>query len=421
MKSRLRIVVTGLIAQHPTLGGLTWHYLNYVLGLARLGHDVYYLEDSGQWPYTTDGGESGDEWIARDAGANVDYLQSVLSRFGLGERWAYRFPTRPQWFGLSDKRRGEVISSADLLINVSGSLEHPGNYRNAGRLAYVDTDPVFTQIKIERGETDFASRVAAHDVHFTFGESLREPFAGYDWLPTRQPVALDEWSAPEAARPTFTTVMNWTSYEPIVYESKTYGQKDAEFIKFLDLPARVAPLKLEVALSNIEHVNWATENIEMPPSARDLIANNPSLTPRELLAASGWNVVNAAEVCGNLDLYRDYVRGSMAEWSIAKHGYMVGRPGWFSDRSACFLAAGRPVVVENTGIDSVLPLGRGILAFDTAPEAVEAIREVAADTVMHGSAARDIAHEYFDSGVVLTSLLDRAANAPGAIANANAG
>lgn len=407
------------MAQHPTLGGLTWHYLNYVLGLAKLGHEVYYLEDSGQWPYTTDGGKSGNEWIAPDASANVDYLQSVLGRFGLGERWAYRFPTKSQWFGLSDARRTEVLGSADLLINVSGSLEHPGNYAQAGRLVYVDTDPVFTQIKIERGETDFAARVAAHDVHFTFGECLKEPLAGYDWLPTRQPVVLDEWSSSEAARPTFATVMNWTSYEPLTYGSRTYGQKDAEFLKFLDLPGRVAPLQLEVALSKIEHVNWATENIEMPPSARDLIDNNPSLTPRELLAASGWKVVNAAEVCGDLDLYRNYIRGSMAEWSVAKHGYMVGRPGWFSDRSACFLAAGRPVVVENTGIDSVLPLGRGILAFDTATEAVEAIREVAADPVMHGSAAKDIAREYFDSGPVLTWLLDRAGTAAGAIANAN--
>ncbi len=421
MTSRLRIVVTGLMAQHPTLGGLTWHYLNYVLGLARLGHDVYYLEDSGQWPYTTDGGKSGDEWIAPDAYANVDYLHAVLSRFGLGDRWAYRFPTKPQWFGLSGARRAEVLGSADLLINVSGSLEHPVNYRQVRRLVYVDTDPVFTQIKIERGEADFAARVAAHDVHFTFGERLAEPLAGYDWLPTRQPVVLDEWSSSEVARPTFATVMNWTSYEPLVYGTKTYGQKDAEFMKFLDLPARVAPLELEVALSKIEHVNWATENIEMPSSVRDLIHNNPSLTPRELLAASGWNVANAAEVCGDLDLYRDYIRGSMAEWSVAKHGYMVGRPGWFSDRSACFLAAGRPVVVENTGIDSVVPLGRGVIAFDSTMGAVDAIREVAADPVMHGNAARDIAREYFDSGLVLTSLLDRAANAPRAIANANAG
>src|SRR3990172_13189104 len=129
MTSKLRIIVTGLIAQHPLLGGITWHYLHYVLGLVRLGHDIYYIEDSGQWPYRFKGGESRDDWIAYDCAGNVDYLARVMSRFGLGNKWAYRFPIKPRWFGLGHAERRAVLASADLLINVSGTLKRPLDYR----------------------------------------------------------------------------------------------------------------------------------------------------------------------------------------------------------------------------------------------------------------------------------------------------
>src|SRR5437867_10873649 len=144
--SRLRIIVTGLIAQHPLLAGVTWDYLQYVLGLQRLGHDVYYFEDSGQWPYTPDGGASGSDWIAYDCAPNVEHLAQVMSRFGLADRWAYHFPIKPRWFGLpSGKRRG-VIESADLLINVSGTLRRPADYRRVPRPGYTDSAPLLTQI-----------------------------------------------------------------------------------------------------------------------------------------------------------------------------------------------------------------------------------------------------------------------------------
>lgn len=408
----MRIVVTGLIAQHPALGGLTWHYLHYLIGLARAGHDVYYLEDSGQWPYTTDGGVTGDQWIAEDCRANLDYLRSVLDRFGLSDKWAYHFPTKPQWFGLSDTRRTEIIASADMLLNVSGSLEHPDRYLPSGRKVYLDTDPVFTQVRLERGEADFIPRVRAHDVHFTFGERITEAQAGYNWLPTRQPVVLSEWADSGAARNTFTTVMNWTSYEPLRHGGRSYGQKDAEFLRFLDLPARVAPLNLEIALSKIAHVDWATLGDDLPAPVRDLMRRRPDASPHQLLAAAGWAVADATEVCRDFEAYRGYVKASVAEWSIAKHGYVVGQPGWFSDRSACYLAAGRPVVLQNTGFDSVLPVGRGIIAFETIDEAVDGMREVSANPVAHSRAAREIAEQYFDSTKVLTSLIERAFSAP---------
>jgi hypothetical protein len=195
VKSSLRIIVTGLIAQHPLLGGITWHYLQYVLGFARLGHDVYYFEDSGEFPYNVDGGASGNDWIAQDASYNVGYLAKVMSRFGLEERWAYQFALRTKWHGLGDRKRLEIVDSADLLVNVSGSLEHPDAYRRIPHLLYIDTDPVITQIKIAQGDALFVPRVNAHDIHFSFGEKVSESGldAGHMWRPTRQPILLSEW------------------------------------------------------------------------------------------------------------------------------------------------------------------------------------------------------------------------------------
>src|SRR3990170_8313682 len=214
MTSRLRVIVTGLIAQYP-LGGVTLDYLQYVLGLARLGHDVYYIEDTGRWPYNPI-----EDGLTDDPSYSVRVLAGVMSRFGLVERWAYRFPRTGQWFGLSDAKRTVAIRSADLLINVSGTVERPEDYRAARRLAYIDTDPVFTQVKIARGQWDLRRNVDAHDVHFSFGERLAGavPDTGHRWRPTRQPVALAQWRTDMPRRDVFTTVMNWTSYNPVEFQ-----------------------------------------------------------------------------------------------------------------------------------------------------------------------------------------------------------
>ena len=165
---RLKIIVTGLIAQYP-LGGVTWDYIQYVLGLKQLGHDVYYIEDTGQWPYNPlEGG------IAKDCGFNVEYLATVMERFGLGDRWAYCFPWESLWFGMADAKRDDLLQTAEVLINVSGTLALPENYRHIPRLVYIDTDPVFTQVKLARGQDDFRRMVERHDVHFSFGEHLSE-------------------------------------------------------------------------------------------------------------------------------------------------------------------------------------------------------------------------------------------------------
>ena len=175
--SRLRVIVTGLIAQYP-LGGVTWDYVQYAVGLAKLGHDVFYVEDTGQWPYSP-----AEDGLTDDPSYNVGVLANVMERFGLGQRWAYRFPRTGEWFGLDDTRRNEVIRSADLLINVSGTVARPEEYRAAQRLAYIDTDPVFTQVKIARGQTDLRRAVDQHDTHFSFGERIAafEPSTGHTW------------------------------------------------------------------------------------------------------------------------------------------------------------------------------------------------------------------------------------------------
>jgi len=392
------------------MGGVAWDYVQYVIGLRLLGHDVYYFEDSGEWPYNLDGGETGNDWVARTPCKNLEHLSRIMKRFGLEERWAYRFPTENTWHGISDLKRREVLATADLLINVSGTIEHPDHYRSVPRMAYIDSDPLFTQVKHLQKAPEFSSRVDVHDVHYSFGESFSDamPVTGHHWLPTRHPMVLDEWPANAPFREVYSTVMNWTSYKPIVHNGRSYGQKDVEFRKFLHLPEKVAPAKLEVALANTEHVNWQADTSGFPDDVKSILNEDPAMSPRDLLRRTGWHVVDPEIRCCGLDEYRDYIVSSKAEWSVAKNGYVQGRPGWFSCRSSCYLAAGRPVVVQDTGFTSVIPTGVGVLAFSDFDEAVEGIREVEANYARHSRAAREIADAYFDSTHVLTSLVERA-------------
>ncbi len=395
---QLKVVVTGLIAQHPTLGGITWHYLQYVLGLARLGHDVFYFEDSGEGPYNTDGGATGSDYVAKTCSQNLAHLADTATRFGFEERWAYHCAVDEQWFGLSDMQRRAVLNDADLLINVSGTLADPNPYRKIPRLAYIDTDPVVTQAKIAaRGI--FRGRVDTHDIHFSFGESLGDevPQTGHLWHPTRQPIVLSEWDPIESRSDAYTTVMNWTSYEPLVHRGVSLGQKDVEFRKFLDLPSAVAPVRLKIALGGTRHRKWETAD-----------SGGADLDPVNLLDDAGWGVLDADVVCRDADRYREFIRSSRAEWSVAKNAYVQGQPGWFSERSACYLASGRPVVIQDTGFAGILPVGQGIVPFTDFPTAVAAVASVEEDYANHCDAARSLAERYFDSDRVLAQLVNEA-------------
>ncbi len=380
--SSLRIIVTGLIAQYP-LGGVAWDYLQYVVGLARLGHDVYYIEDTGQWPYNPQ--EAG---TTKSCEYNVNHLRDTLGRFGLEDRFAYCFPWGPTWYGLPDEKRCDVIASADLVVNVSGVLCQPDKYRAAKRMAYIDSDPMFTQLKMARGQHDLKKAVDLHDVHFTFGECRSDlvPDTGHTWQPTRQPILLDQWSPREPARDVYTTIMNWTSYKDIEFDGKSYGQKDREMKAMLDLPGKVRPINLELAIA----------------------AGKTRRPPKKMLEQRGWGVVDPDLVCGDVDAYRNYIQTSRGEWSVAKHGYVAGKTGWFSCRSACYLASGRPVVVQDTGFSSVLPIGEGVLTFNTVNEAADALREVEANYQTHSRAARGFAEDYFAADKVLSDMVERA-------------
>jgi hypothetical protein len=412
---RLRIVVTGLIAQHPWLGGVAWDYAQYAAGLHRLGHDVYYVEDSGEWPYTRNGGPTGNDWIAHDCTPNVAHLANVMERFGMTDRWAYRFPIKPRWFGMAHAKRREILRSADLLVNVSGSLKRPSDYRAVRRLAYIDSDPVFTQIKLALplGHLKFQKRVSAHDVHFSFGEPSPGALAAtpYTWRSTRQPILLSDWSSPPEARPTYTTIMSWASYRPVRYRGQRYGQKDVEFRRFIRLPAQAPDVSFEVALNSTNHAVWETNGAPDQSGSAGSDCRPRYLPAADLMAIAGWNVIDAGATCSDLDGYRSYIQRSRAEWSIAKQGYVKGRSAWFSCRSACYLAAGRPVVVQDTGFSRVIPTGIGVLAFNTLEEATAAVAEVESRYDRHARAAREIAATYFDSDKVLVDLVEQAMTA----------
>ena len=404
----MRIIVTGLIAQHYTLAGVGWDYIQYCIGLMRLGHDVYYFEDSGEWPYNLNGGINGDDWVEKDCYKNITYLKTLFDRYGLNDRWAYFFPLRNEWFGMNDSKRNEVLHTADMLINVSGTLEKPEKYECVKKLIYIDSDPGFTQVKLKLNQKDFAKRIAAHHCHFSFGESL-PPFLKddqYNWKPTRTPIVLSEWETKKDHNRRYTTIMNWTSYKPLVFEGKSFHQKDIEFIRFIELKRKLKNINLEVALSRLQHKNWQSS---LPDHVAGLHEQDIRFSsPADLLSYYGWNVVDPAEKCNDMDAYRDYISCSKAEWSVAKGGYAISKPGWFSCRSACYLAAGRPVIVQDTGFSQVLPEGEGILGFNTLNEAQEKIEEVEAHYTLHAKRAREIADEYFDASKVLQQLIDNA-------------
>jgi len=378
----VRILVTGLLGQYP-LGGVTWDYMQYVLGFERLGHEVYYFEDTGQWPY-----QPNERGLGADPSYTVDYLARLMRRFGLEDRWAYCYPWQSQWFGLDAARRREVIDGAELTINVSGTLARPERYRGRGRLVYLDSDPVFTQVKLARGQDDFRRLVDAHDVCLSFGECMgaEVPQTGHVWLATRQPIVLSEWEPVAARRDVWTTVLTWASYNPVEFEGVVYGQKDVELARFEDLPRLAAPSRFELAVSRGKRTKL----------------------PDDLLRHKGWGLVDPAEVSADIDAYRDYVRTSFGEWSVAKNGYVRGQSGWFSCRSACYLAAARPVVVQETGFSKVLPVGDGLLSFRSVEQAVDCVRRVAADWEHHSLAARALAEQFFDSDRVLTELIEAA-------------
>lgn len=378
---RLRIIVTGLIGTIP-LAGLAVHYLQYVLGLKQLGHEVLYLEDAGSWYY-----DPRTDAMVDDVQVPLTQLHAVLDAHGLLHSWRF-VDHQGTAFGCTEVEFSEFLESADLLINVTGAGMIREEYLGIPRRVYVDTDPGYIQFRVAQGSQRDREHLLRHTDHFTFGcnigkENCHVPSGGFHWRPTVQPIVLSLWpSTPPSpeARP-FTTVMKWKTYAPESHDGTTLGMKDLEFERYLDLPA-VTGQPLELAMAG------------------------PA--PLDQLVRRGWRIESGPRISASIGQYRSYLQQSRGEWSVAKNGYVVTRSGWFSERSACYLASGRPVVVQQTGFSDWLPAVGGVVPFDTPEEAASAIRAVNQQYRDHCRIAREIAEQYFDSAQVLTRLVDDA-------------
>jgi len=379
----VRAVVTGMIATFP-VGGVAWDYGQYALGLERLGFDVYYLEDSDLEPSPPSRSEPGDhaEYAARFLERSLRALSPALA-----ERWHLRLPDG-RTYGMDGSTTAEVVASADVLVNVSGACMLREPYRACRRKVLVDTDPGFNQfVKFPRTHDDECG-YRAHDVFATYATALgdadcRLPAHGLEWHPTRPPVVLDLWE-PRPPGETWTTVMSWGEnyMRPIEHDGRRYGGKEPELRRMEELPERT-DARLELAVGGID-------------------------APRERWRTRGWSVRDAHAVTQTADGYRRYVESSRGELSVAKNVYVDTRSGWFSCRSVCYLAAGRPVVVQDTGFTRRLPHGEGVLAFSDLDGAAAALAAVERDYEAHAEAARAVAAQAFDAQLVLGELLEQA-------------
>jgi hypothetical protein len=381
--SRLRIAVLGYVIRGPLAGFASYH-LQYLIGLAELGHDVYFFEDSDDYPSCYDPAR---DVTDTDPGYGLRFAQRAFDWAGLGHRWAYYDAHASRWHGPSADRALEICAGSDLVLNVGGLTPMRPWFLEIGARALVDLDPVFTQIR-HLTDPDARGRALEHTGFFTVGENVGRaraagPTDGLPWQPTRQPVVLDRWPVTTPpAEGKFTTVMLWDSYSAREFGGQRYGMKSDSFSDFVDLPARVGPV-LEVAVGSAS-------------------------APLDLLRRKGWAVRDSRQPTRDQWTYQDYIQRSKAEFSVAKHGYVVSRSGWFSDRSVAYLASGRPTLVQETGFSDWLAAGRGVVPFSTPEEAARGIEEIQGRYRLHGQAAREIAEAYFDARKVLPPLVEAA-------------
>lgn len=379
------LVLLGSMTKMP-VAGVVWQTMHYILGFERLGYDVYYVEAHARTPSMLLRSQEDDSGVLGAAA-----VAGVMGRFGRANRWAYQaFQDDGAVFGLSASGLAAVFDRAELVVNLhGGTMPRPEHYAN-DRLIYLGTDPVQLELELASTDEEAIAFLEPHSAFFTFAESFGQPDCllptndRFDLQPTRQPVVLDLWRAVHDPRPPLTTVANWRQHcREIEWDGDTYHwSKHLEFLKFVDLPERTnQPLELALA-------NCGPED-------------------RELLRSHGWSVRDALSFSSDADEYRDYILGSRGEFTVAKDQNLRFRTGWFSDRSATYLAAGRPVVTQDTGFGSALPTGNGLFAWATTDEALAAFDAIDSDYPRQSRAAREIAREYFDATVVLGSLLER--------------
>jgi hypothetical protein len=368
----MRILFAGIIARYP-FGGVTWCSLMYLLGLRSLGHEVFYIEDTGECVY-----DPVQNTIATDPTYGTTYIHDALEPFGLGDRWAF-VNYDGSYHGATAEAVREYAASADLFINLSGgSWFWRDEYLRIPRKVFVDSDPAFTQLAIAKAEPWYVEFFQRFDRLFTFGANIGTaaspiPVGSFTWHKTWQPMTIDDWRTRDAPRDRFTTVMTWQ----IESFTDVGGNKDQEFVKFIELPART-PQRFELAING----------------------------PQKLLRQYGWDTVDAMHVSRTPWGYRDFIHSSKAEFGVAKQTYVANRSGWFSDRTECYLASGRPALVQDTGWTAHLPSGDGLLAFSTMEEAIAGIDRINSDYDRHAARAAEIAREHFDAKIVLPKLLE---------------
>jgi hypothetical protein len=384
-----RIIVMGFMGSMP-IAGVIWQHIHYIVGLQRLRHDVYYIEDSARLPYNPETFEVTDEF---------DYAAKVLGRlageFDFKNRWAYcaRYLAANPTTGLSLKKIRRLYREADAILNVCGTQEFNDDLLVSDRILYIESDPGVEQIKIDKKVKSTIEYLRRHRALFTFGEnvgtkSFPVPTHGFKWLPTRQPIVTDFWRTkrfPSRAA-VFTTVANWSTsgLKDISWHGRKYlWSKSREFLRFISAPKK-ADETFEMA-TNIEHT-----------------------ATRKEFERNRWRLCCPLQMSVDYWLYRDYIQRSKGEFTVAKDQYVRLNSGWFSDRSACYLAAGRPVVTQETGFTNLYGGKAGLLSFQSLDEIKDAVMAINREYEKHSRAACDIAREFFEAEKVVKSILDRA-------------
>ncbi|MDA8377761.1 MAG: hypothetical protein M0Z50_12050 [Planctomycetia bacterium] len=383
-KSKTKIIVFGILFWYP-LAGVTYQFLHFMLGLRKLGFDPYYIEDSARWIYNPDLRDS-----SPDAAPNIKAVAPILEMHGLADRWAFRGHYEGgKCYGMNETQIAELYRTADVMINVTGAQELREEHLHCPVRVYLETDPVVSQIQIAQGRQDTIAALDMFTHHFTYGENLgcpdcRLPTVRYHWRPTRQPVLLDLWEPlPPQADAAFNTIATWKNTgRDIIFQGEAfYWSKDREFLKFIDLPQR--------------------------RDAAFELATGVDAETAALLKWNKWQVADPVHISRDMRRYNQYIRQSRGEFSVAKDQNIRLRSGWFSDRSACYLAAGRPVMNQETGFSHHLPIGRGLFSFQTMDDILNAVDAIESDYVGHCRAAREIAEEYFAAEKVLGDIMDQ--------------
>jgi hypothetical protein len=379
---RPKVVFAGSLAQRAGRGGSTWARLQWALGFKRLGWDVLYLDSLDPGMCVDAGGRPS----RPEESVNLAYFVRVMNAFGLGDSSVLLSGESGPIAGRTRRELLSFVSASTGLFNVMGFVRDDDVLAASPRRIFLDIDPGFGQMwRAER----LADVFAGHDDFVTIGENVGRagcsvPTCGKSWITTPQPIVMSEWPVQTTPGDRFTSVASWRgAYSPVHHNGTAYGLRVHEFRRFVRLPELVG-LPFELALDI------------HPADAKDMA----------LLDANGWRLADPRAVAGDPWSYRRYVQGSRGEFMVAKNMYTTSRSGWFSDRTMCYLASGRPAIVQDTGFSHRYPTGEGLLAFTTLDEAASAVMEVEANYELHARSARRVAENHFASDIVLRRLLD---------------